>query len=122
MEKDRKIGYLIVATSCALMVLAVISSRWYVDNGYFLSFLHNAGIYLYQTTDECSFCNGSMYISIEGLFEGSSIFSGETGKAYNYLYMPLKYISFFLFCVALYGVLLIKGVLSAPFFLKGSKQ
>lgn len=118
MKKDKKIGYLIVATSCALMALAAISSRWYPDNGYLLSFLHNSGIYLYQTTDDCSFCNGSMYISVEGLFEGSSIFGGATGKTYNYLYLPLKYISFFLLCVALYGSLLIKGVFSAPSFLK----
>ncbi|RZZ87048.1 hypothetical protein [Pseudoxanthomonas winnipegensis] len=112
MEENKKIGYLIIAVSFALLVLCAISSRWYADNGYVASFLSNSGIYLYQTTEECTFCNGSIYIS------GVNFLGGASGSTVSFFYLPFKYIFFVLLCVALYGSLLIKGVLSVPYFLK----
>ena len=69
MEINRKTGYLIISASVALLVLCAISSRWYVDGGYLLAFLNNAGIYVYETRGECGFCNMTIY-SPGGVFFG----------------------------------------------------
>ncbi|EQB8494772.1 hypothetical protein ACYUTZ_004972 [Escherichia coli] len=112
MEENKRIGYLIIAGSFVLLVLCAISSRWYAEDGYFSSFLYNAGIYLYQTGEECSFCNGSMFVP------GIEFLGSSTASTIYFLYVPFKYIFFVLLCFAIYGCLLIKGVLSVPDFFK----
>ena len=113
MEQNKKIGYLIISVSFALMVLCAISSRWYTaDSGYIASFLYNAGIYIYQTTEDCSFCNGSLFVP------GVEFLGKTLSSTVYFFYIPFKYIFFVLLCFSIYGGLLIKGVLSVPHFLK----
>ena len=109
-DKNRKVGSIIIAASFSLTILCAVSSKWYDYKGYMYSFLNTAGYYLYESNEKCLLCNASNYDS-------------ETAKKLNsygrvyYVFVAFKYLFFIFVSLALYGVLIFRGALNAPSFL-----